>query len=61
MVSDGNKTTGVEVSQMRILNLKIFSKTCTLKKNTVPENELQKVFDYPIYLEILKYIQTKNL
>ena len=34
---------------MTILNLKNFIITCKLKKDTVNESELQRVYNYPIY------------
>ena len=46
---------------MKILNFKDFMKKYNLKINTMNESELQRVYNYPIYPRIRKYIQIEDL
>ena len=46
---------------MKILNFKDFMKKNILKKDSMNESQLQRVYNYPIYPEVQKYIRIKDL
>ena len=46
---------------MKVLNFKDFMKKYNLKNDTMNESELQRIYNYPIYPEIVKYIQIEVL
>ena len=45
---------------MKVLNFEDFTKKYKLKNDTMNESQLQRVYKYPIYPEILKYILIKD-
>ena len=46
---------------MKLLKFKDFMKKCKIKNDTMVESQLQKIYNYNIYPEIVKYIQIKDL
>ena len=49
MISDGNKITSVEVTQMTTIIFEDFMIKCILKIDILSKKDIQKVYNYPIY------------